>query len=92
MTEHKLKVTDLERRAIAFCREKEVLFPIANYLVEFAEEVTKDLQENNKQLEELLVEQYPDLKQSLDWADEREKELLKQIEKMKCCEMCKNHN
>ena len=70
-----LRVTDLERKAIAFCREKDVPFPIANYLVDFAEEVTKDLQENNKQLEELIAEQYPDLKQSLDWADEREKEL-----------------
>lgn len=32
-----------------------------------------------------------DLKQSLDWANEREKELKAQIEKMKCCENCKHH-
>ena len=38
-----LTVTDLERKAIAFCREKDVHFPIANYLVEFATEVTKEI-------------------------------------------------
>ena len=40
-----LRVTDLERKAIAFCREKDVPFPIANYLVDFATEATKELQE-----------------------------------------------
>lgn len=39
-----LTVTDLERKAIEFCREKNVFFPIVNYLIEFAEEVTKELQ------------------------------------------------
>lgn len=38
-----LRVTDLERKAIAFCCEKDVPYPIANYLVEFAEEITKEL-------------------------------------------------
>ena len=52
----------------------------------------QELQEKNKQLEELLAEQYPDLKQSLDWANEREKELLEQIEKMKNCSNCENWN
>lgn len=40
--EQKLVVTDLERKAIAFCREKEITLPIANYLVEFAEEAIKE--------------------------------------------------
>ena len=40
-----LRVTDLEKKAIAFCKEKEIPFPIANYLVEFATEATKELQE-----------------------------------------------
>lgn len=31
-----------------------------------------------------------DLKQSLDWANEREKKLKALIEKMKCCENCKH--
>ena len=35
-----------------------------------------------------LEEDNADLKQSLDWANEREKELKAQIEKMKCCENC----
>lgn len=35
-----------------------------------------------------LEEDNEDLKQSLDWANEREKELKAQIEKMKCCENC----
>lgn len=51
----------------------------------------KQLTEKDKQIEELekmLAEQYPDLKQSLDWANEREKELEAQIEKMKCCYNC----
>jgi len=38
-----------------------------------------------------LKEDNADLKQSLDWANEREKELKAQIEKMKCCENCKHH-
>ena len=54
MTEQKLTVTGIERKAIVFCREKEITFPIANYLVEFAEEVTKDLQEEIKGLEKRL--------------------------------------
>lgn len=67
---------------------------------ETATEVIKELKEKNNQLEEMLAEQYPDLKQSLNWANEREKELQEeikalkktnnelqaQIEKMKCCE------
>ena len=46
--EQKLTVTDIERKAIAFCKEKEITFPIANYLVEFATEATKELQEEPK--------------------------------------------
>ena len=43
------------------------------------------------ELEKMLAEQYPDLKQSLDWANEREKELEAQITDMKnyCCEVSK---
>ena len=89
MTEgQKLTVTDIERKAITFCKEKEITFPVANYLVEFTEEVTKDLQEKNKHLEELLSVQYPDLKQSLDWANERENENVEIIHKAK--ELIKN--
>ena len=90
MTEHKLKVTDLERRAIAFCREKEVLFPIANYLVEFAEEVTKELQEENEQLKKDLVENKSDCENCYKSADEKIKVLEEMIEKMKCCNNCKH--
>lgn len=43
----------------------------------------KELQEKKNQLEEMLTEQYPDLKQSLVWANERETELLEGIEKLK---------
>ena len=46
MEELTLTATDIERKAIAFCREKEITLPIANLLVEFAEKVTKELQEN----------------------------------------------
>ena len=42
-------------------------------------------------LEKMLSEQYPDLKQSLDWANERERELLAQIEKMKNCLNCDHY-
>lgn len=52
-----LRVTDLEKKAIAFCKEKEITFPIANYLVAFAEEVTKDLQEEIKELEKRLKQE-----------------------------------
>ena len=52
-----LTVTDLERKAITFCKEKEITLPIANYLVEFAEEVTKELQEVN----ELREQHYADV-------------------------------
>lgn len=45
-----LNVTDLEKKAIAFCREKDVPYPIGKYLVKFAEEVTKELQEENAKL------------------------------------------
>lgn len=58
---------------------------VVEKLTKFASKMTEDLE---KELE-MLAEQYPDLKQSLDWANEREKELLEQIEKMKCCENCK---
>lgn len=37
-----LRVTDLEIKAIAFCREKDVPYPITKYLVAFATEVTKE--------------------------------------------------
>ena len=36
-----------------------------------------------------LEEENTTLKQSVEWYKNREKELLKQIEKMKCCENCK---
>ena len=48
------------------------------------------LESEKKQLEKMLSEQCPDLKQSLDWANKRENELLEQIEKMKCCYNCKH--
>ena len=51
-----LKVTDLERKAIVFCKEKEITLPIANYLVEFATETTKELQEQNEYLNNLVKE------------------------------------
>ena len=35
-----------------------------------------------------LEEENTTLKQSVEWYKNREKELLKQIEKMKCCENC----
>ena len=57
---------------------------------------TEALREKKTQLEELLAEQYPDLKQSLEWADQRENELVEenrrlreQIEKMKA-DVCGN--
>ena len=67
-----LKLTDLEKKAITFCREKDVPFPITNYLVEFAEEVTKELQyeardnesearEVNMRMHELITETVPQL-------------------------------
>ena len=52
-------------------------------------ELMKGLNDRIADLEKMLSEQYPDLKQSLDWANEREKELLEQIEKMKNCQNCK---
>lgn len=65
-----------------------------NYKALWLKEVKKKIlnKKKIKQLEKLLTEQYPDLKQSLDWAYEREKELLEQIEKMKCCENCRHYD
>ena len=51
-----LRVTDLEKKAIAFCREKDVPFPIANYLVDFATEVTKELENENAELKKMYHE------------------------------------
>ena len=46
-----LKVTDLERKAIAFCREKEIAFPIANHLVDFAQKGTELLSKHILELQ-----------------------------------------
>ena len=48
------RITDLEKKAIAFCREKDVPYPIGKYLVKFAEEVTKELEKENAELKEKL--------------------------------------
>lgn len=100
--EQKLTVTDIERKAITFCKEKEITFPIANYLVEFAKETSKELQETNhrltKQLEDLdtdndyLEEQNNTLIQNLEVKEKRIINLEKQIEKMKNQWNCKNNN
>ena len=94
--EQKLTVTDIERKAIAFCKEKEITFPIANYLVGFATEATKELQEQievtarskdlviNNQLEEINM-----LKGKIAELEKENTDLEKQIEKMKCCGNCK---
>ena len=52
-------------------------------IIDEVENCHKEMQEKNKQLEELLAEQYPDLKQSLDWANEREKELQEELTEAK---------
>ena len=60
------------------------------------EQRNMELQEKIALLEELLAEQYPDLKQSLEWADQRENELVEenrrlqeQIERM-TADVCGN--
>ena len=71
-----LRVTDVERKAIAFCREKDAPYPIANYLVDFANEVTKELQEATKKFKS-------DYHELCNLQDMRIAELEKQVEKMK---------
>lgn len=56
---------------------------VEEMLIAFATEATKELQEKITQLEELLAEQYPDLKQSLEWANQRENELVEENRRLK---------
>ena len=81
-----LRVTDIERKAITFCKEKEITFPIANHLVEFATEATKELQESLEEWQK-TCEAKSDTNSQLikQLADKNE-----QIEKMKCCGNCKH--
>ena len=82
-----LTVTDLERKAIVFCREKDISFPIANYLVDFATEVTKELEQKLEQTEKDLADyqfNYPTIKE----LEKENADLKEQIQKMKCCQNC----
>lgn len=88
--EQKLIVTDIERKAIAFCKEKEITLPIANYLVEFATEATKELQEELEKKDgdfRKFKADYQELcllkDMRIDDKDKLITELEKQIEKMK---------
>jgi len=82
----KLKVTDTMRNAIAFCREKEIIIPIANLLVEFAEQeiakLKKDkdnlIDENNhyKALVPVLEDNVEQLRNDLKQAKEIIKKLV----------------
>ena len=80
MTEEEIKAEEWSRtcfRIIPFKIDEVRKLCKKSYLAGLHEGQTQ-LTEKDKQieeLEELLAEQYPDLKQSLDWANEREKEL-----------------
>ena len=77
-----LRVTDLERKAIAFCREKDVPFPIANYLVDFATEATKELQKDNDACykeNERLVKRFNELSEKNKELEAKNERLAKHI-------------
>lgn len=91
--EEKMKRIDAEIRANNLADENESLQQ--KYLSESYEK-SKLVSENNNLLdvinnqdvkiaglEKMLAEQYPDLKQSLDWANERENENIKEITELK---------
>lgn len=59
-------------------------------IIQGKDKLIKELQKRIEDLEVMMQEQYPELKQALEWADEREVILLEKIQKMRNCLNCKH--